>query len=48
MILSLVYRYPPITTVAHILATLVGLLLGLAMIVMRSLQHLRRLSKLEE
>ena len=42
------YWFPPITTVAHIVGVVVGMLLGLAMIVMTSIQRLRNLSKLNE
>jgi len=42
------YWFPAITTVAHLLALLLGLLLALAFIVCRGLHRLKRLSKLDD
>ena len=42
------YWFPAITTVAHLVAVLVGMLVGLTLIVVTSIQRLRRLSKLDE
>ena len=42
------YWFPAITTVAHLVAVLVGMLMGLTLIVVTSIQRLRRLSKLDE
>ena len=47
-ILYYAYWFPAITTVAHLLAVLVGMLLGLTLIVLTSIQRLRRLSKLDQ
>ena len=42
------YWFPAITTVAHLVAVVVGMVLGLTLIVMSSIHRLRNLSKINE
>ena len=42
------YWFPAITTVAHLVAVVVGMVLGLTLIVLSSIHRLRNLSKMNE